>query len=187
MIDYDILETHCSLSHLYNELKRLQHTVKRPGCSRHLVLLQLFFRAAVTNIEFLTNWNNSKKHASPSLTWSKVELVLHLQWRKEDGAIITWTAPHGAHMASTGASPHLLTSNIIWPVHCSEVPADQQEHCAAKPGSQHSKGFPLFFSETSFHEWCYAGTEENGLLCPRKNTEILHRQPCKNLSTEVCC
>ena len=47
-------------------------------------------------------------------------------------------------MASAGASPHLLTSNIIWPVHCSEVPADQQEHCAAKPGSQHSKGFPLF-------------------------------------------
>ena len=46
-------------------------------------------------------------------------------------------------MTSAVSSPHLLTSNIICPVHCSEVPADQQEHCAAKPGNKHSKNFPL--------------------------------------------
>ena len=48
-------------------------------------------------------------------------------------------------MASAASSAHLLTSNIIWPVHCSDVLADKQEHCAAKPGDQHSKGFLLLF------------------------------------------
>lgn len=30
-----------------------------------------------------------REYASPSLTWSKVGVVLHLQWREEDGAIVT--------------------------------------------------------------------------------------------------
>ena len=30
-----------------------------------------------------------REYASPSLTWSKVGLVLHLQWREEDGALST--------------------------------------------------------------------------------------------------
>ena len=30
-----------------------------------------------------------KEYGSPSLTWSKVGVVLHLQWKEEDGAI--WT------------------------------------------------------------------------------------------------
>ena len=30
-----------------------------------------------------------REYASPSLTWSKVGVVLHLQWEEEDGAI--WT------------------------------------------------------------------------------------------------
>ena len=30
-----------------------------------------------------------REYASPSLTWSKVGVVLHLQWREEDGTIVT--------------------------------------------------------------------------------------------------
>ena len=30
-----------------------------------------------------------REYASPSLTWSKVGVVLHLQWREEDGTIST--------------------------------------------------------------------------------------------------
>ena len=93
-----------------------------------------------------------REYASPSLTWSKVGVVLHLQWREEDGTIVTidvdlncptWpthTRYDGSpddyanylmrerpvswleefskleSMANIGASYHLLTSNIIWPV-----------------------------------------------------------------------
>ena len=93
-----------------------------------------------------------KEYGSPSLTWSKVGVVLHLQWREEDGAIVTidvdlncptWpthtryngdTNDHENYlmrerfvgwleefykledMTSAQFSPHLLTSNIIWPV-----------------------------------------------------------------------
>ena len=93
-----------------------------------------------------------REYASPSLTWSKVGVVLHLQWREEDGTLSTmdidlncptWPThtrydggtnnayqylmrkrPVGwleefsklESMTSAGALPHLLTSNIIWPV-----------------------------------------------------------------------
>ena len=93
-----------------------------------------------------------REYASPSLTWSKVGVVLHLQWREEDGTIVTidvdlncptWpthTRFNGSStdyayylmrerpvgwleeiskledMGAAGARPHLLTSNIIWPV-----------------------------------------------------------------------
>ena len=30
-----------------------------------------------------------REYASPSLTWSKVGVVLHLQWREEDGTLFT--------------------------------------------------------------------------------------------------
>ena len=93
-----------------------------------------------------------REYASPSLTWSKVGVVLHLQWREEDGTIVTidgdlncptwpthtrfngdssnyqnyltreryvgWLEEYSKleSMTSAGAQPHLLTSNIIWPV-----------------------------------------------------------------------
>ena len=93
-----------------------------------------------------------REYASPSLTWSKVGVVLHLQWREEDGTIVTidvdlncptwpthtrydgntndyanylmrerfvgWLEEFSKleDMRAASASPHLLTSNIIWPV-----------------------------------------------------------------------
>ena len=35
-----------------------------------------------------------REYTSPSLTWSKVGVVLHLQWREEDGTL--FTMPHMA-------------------------------------------------------------------------------------------
>ena len=93
-----------------------------------------------------------REYASPSLTWSKVGVVLHLQWKNEDGTLSTidvdlncptwpthtrfdgsinpawhylqrevpvgWVEEHSKleNMQAAGTSPHLLTSNIIWPV-----------------------------------------------------------------------
>ena len=93
-----------------------------------------------------------REYASPSLTWSKVGVVLHLQWREEDGTIVTidvdlncptwpthtrfdgsandyarylarerpvdWLEEFSKleNMQAASSSPHLLTSNIIWPV-----------------------------------------------------------------------
>ena len=126
-----------------------------------------------------------REYASPSLTWSKVGVVLHLQWREEDGTIVTidvdlncptWpthtrydgSINHYAHylmrerfvgwleefsklenMGAAASSPHLLTSNIIWPVKFRLINRD-----TVLPSQVTNLTQPMinFSPDTSFHE-----------------------------------
>ena len=82
-----------------------------------------------------------REYASPSLTWSKVGVVLHLQWREEDGTLFTidcdlncptWPTHTRFDGSSNNAENYLRTEQPVgWLEECSKL--EGMEAAASSP------------------------------------------------------
>ena len=145
-----------------------------------------------------------REYASPSLTWSKVGLVLHLQWRGEDGTLSTmdidlncptWPTHTRFSGSTTNAENYLMSKRPVgWLEEHSKL--EDFEAAADSPHLLISKNWPVKFRlinrdtvlpsqvttltpplsspDSSFHE--RQGTEREQVtgLCNLENTQILH-------------
>ena len=84
-------------------------------------------------------------------------------------------------LESAGASAHLLTSNIIWPVKFRLINRD-----TVLPSQVTTLTPPLSSPDSSFHERANAGGEEVALVCASENHQILHWKLCSELPVQVC-
>ena len=94
-----------------------------------------------------------REYASPSLTWSKVGVVLHLQWREEDGTLFTidcdlncptWPTHTRFDGDTSPASIYLLTKQPVgWLEELSKL--EDMGAAAASPHLLTSKSWPVKF------------------------------------------
>jgi hypothetical protein len=94
-----------------------------------------------------------REYASPSLTWSKVGLVLHLQWREEDGTLSTidvdlncptWPTHTRFHGDSNPACHYLMREVPVgWLEEHSKL--EQMDSAQASPHLLDSKSWPVKF------------------------------------------
>ena len=145
-----------------------------------------------------------RDYASPSLTWSKVGVVLHLQWREKDGTLFTvdcdlncptWPTHTRYEGQPNDAQKYLRTEQPVgWLEELSKL-----ENLTAASASHHlltSKTWPVKFRlisrdmvlpsqvttltpplsspDSSFYEREHAGGEETRVVRPTQNSEILH-------------
>ena len=94
-----------------------------------------------------------REYASPSLTWSKVGVVLHLQWRQEDGTLFTidcdlncptWPTHTRFDGSTTNASRYLMRERPVgWLEELSKL--EDMRAAAGFAHLQTSKNWPVKF------------------------------------------
>ena len=94
-----------------------------------------------------------REYASPSLTWSKVGVVLHLQWREEDGTLFTidcdlncptWPTHTRFDGSTNDASSYLRTKQPVgWLEEFSKL--EMMTAAASSPHLLTSKSWPVKF------------------------------------------
>ena len=153
-----------------------------------------------------------REYTSPSLTWSKVGVVLHLQWREEDGTLFTidcdlncptWPTHTRYDGNRNDASGYLMRERPVgWLEELSKL--ENMINASSLPHLVNSKSWPVKFRlinrdtvlpsqvttltpplsspDSSLHERCNTEGEEIGRVCAPESFEILHWQLRQKLS-----